>query len=55
MKQYKSSPPQRLVGLPVTKDGLAPTITAVYEVLGAANLISVAHYPKIGVGIIYET
>lgn len=45
----------RCIGLPTTADGCAPTITAVYEVLGPANLISVAHYPKMGVGMIYET
>ena len=46
---------QRNVGLPLTRDGVSPTITAVYEALGPANMISVAHYPKVGVGVIYET
>lgn len=44
----------RNVGLPVTKDGYAPTITAVYETIGAANIMSVKHYPKMCVGVIYE-
>lgn len=56
MRQNKRiAPPLRLVGLPTTADGVAPTITAVYEALGVANMISVAHYPKMGVGVIYET
>ena len=41
-------------GLPITSDGCAPTITAVYEALGPANIISVAHYPKMAVGVICE-
>ena len=45
----------RLIGLPITSDGCAPTITAVYEALGPANIISVAHYLKMAVGVIYET
>ena len=45
----------RMIGLPVTADGCAPTITAVYEALGPANLISTGHYPKVGIGVIYET
>ena len=48
-------PPNRLIGLPTTADGIAPTITAVYETTGPANMISVAHYPKMGIGVIYET
>lgn len=57
MKRVKSvaPPPVRQVGLPTTKEGLAPTITAVYETMGPANMISVAHYPKMGVGVIIET
>lgn len=55
LKLSKLAPPHRQIGLPTTKEGLAPTITAVYEMIGAANLISVAHYPKIGIGEIYET
>lgn len=56
MRQNKRIAPHlRLVGLPTTADGVAPTITAVYEALGVANMISVAHYPKMGVGVIYET
>ena len=54
MKQI-NLPPNRLVGLPATADGTAPTITAVYETTGPANMISVAHYLKMGVGVIYET
>lgn len=46
---------QRVIGLPTTIDGLAPTLTAVYEVLGPANMISCGHYPKMGVGVIFET
>lgn len=49
-------PPQkRLIGLPTTKDGCAPTITAVYETIGPANMMNCGHFPKMGVGIIYET
>lgn len=47
--------PSRQIGLPMTQDGCAPTITAVYGAVGVANLISVKHYPKVGVGVIYET
>jgi hypothetical protein len=42
-------------GLPTTANGVAPTITAVYDALGVSNMISVAHYPKMGVGVVYET
>lgn len=45
----------RLIVLPVTADGCCPTLTAVYEALGPANIISVGHFPKAGVGVIYET
>lgn len=45
----------RNIGLPVTADGCAPTITAVYEALGPANIISCGHYPKMAVGVVYET
>lgn len=45
----------RLIGLPTTTDGVVPTITAVYETTGPTNMISVGHYPKMGVGVIYET
>lgn len=55
MRQTKLASPSRQIGLPITSDGVAPTITAVYEKLGPANFISVTHYPKIGVGVIYET
>ena len=55
MKRVKSVPPVRQVGLPTTKDGVAPTITAVYEKTGPANMISRGHYPKMGIGVIYET
>lgn len=55
LKINKLHTPNRQIGLPTTKDGTAPTITAVYEMLGPANLISVGHYPKLGIGVIYET
>ena len=55
LKINKLPPPTRLVGLPVTADGVSPTITAVYETLGPANMISCGHYPKMGVGVIIET
>ena len=55
LKHNNLPPPYRLIGLPITADGTAPTITAVYETLGPANMISVAHYPKMGVGVIIET
>ena len=55
LKTNKIPPPNRLIGLPTTTDGVAPTITAVYETTGPANMISVGHYPKMGVGVIYET
>ena len=56
MRQNKRiAPPPTTGWLPTTADGIAPTITAVYEAFGVANMISVAHYPKMGVGVIYET
>lgn len=47
--------PTRLIGIPVTADGCAPALVA--EQLGAvsvANLLSVGHFPKMGVAVIYE-
>ena len=35
--------------IPVTKDGCAPAITATYEYASFANMISTAHYPRMGV------
>ena len=63
MKQDKKAEPafstksrfQRNIPMPTTTDGVAPTITAVYEAMGPANMISVGHYPKMGVCVIYET
>ena len=45
----------RVKVIPTTTDGCCPTLTAVYEALGPANLVSVAHYPKAGCCMIYET
>ena len=46
----------RKIGLPTTKDGCAPTITASYGgIIGVANMLSTKHYPKCGIGVIYET
>lgn len=45
----------RVTVVPQTADGCCPTLTAVYEALGPANLISVAHFPKAGGVVIYET
>jgi len=55
LKHNNLPPPNRLIGLPTTTEGVAPTITAVYETTGPANMISVAHFPKMGIGVIYET
>lgn len=62
MKQNKARPTlstksrfQRNIPMPTTTDCVAPTITAVYEAMGPANMLSVGHYPKMGVGVIYET
>ena len=41
--------------IPTTSDGCCPTLTAVYDALGPANLLSVAHFPKAGALVIYET
>lgn len=54
-KTVVTPPYARQVGFPTTKDGLVPTITAVYENIGPANMLSLGHYPKMGVGVIYET
>lgn len=32
--------------IPQTRGGYCPTLTSVYELVSAANLISVAHFPK---------
>lgn len=55
MKQSKLPPPTRLIGLPVTKDGCSPTITASYDYFSVANMLNTKHYPKMGIGVIYET
>ena len=47
--------PNRLIGLPTTTDGVAPTISASYGMINADNMISVRYFPKMGVGVIYET
>ena len=43
------------IGLPLCGDGTVPTITAVYENIGPANIMSCAHFPKMAVGVLYET
>lgn len=48
-------PPNRLIGLPATTDGVAPTITATYDMCSVANMLNTKHYPRMGVGVIYET
>lgn len=45
----------RLIGLPTTTDGVAPTISASYGMINADNMISVKYFPKMGVGVIIET
>lgn len=47
--------PNRLIGLPVTAGGIAPAITASYGMINADNMVSVKYFPKMGVGVIYET
>lgn len=55
MRQNRFTPPIRRIGLPTTSDGLSPTITAVYETQWPANWISTAHFPKMSIGVVYET
>ena len=57
LKTNKIPPPHpnRLIGLPTTTDGVAPTISASYGMINADNMISVRYFPKMGVGVIYET
>lgn len=45
----------RLIGLPVCTDGTAPTLTATYCQISVANMVGMQHYPRMGVGVIYET
>ena len=47
--------PIGLIGLPTTTDGVAPTISASYGMINADNMISMRYFPKMGVGVIYET
>lgn len=54
MKLYKFTSPI-LIGLPVCADGTAPAITATYDYMSVANMIGTQHYPRMGVGVIYET
>lgn len=35
--------------IPLTADGCAPALTATYEYASFANMISTAHYPRMGV------
>lgn len=44
----------RVIVVPQTKDGCCPTLTAVYDALGPANLLSCGHFPKAGVMVVYE-
>lgn len=55
LKHCKLPPPDRLIGLPVTADGIAPAITASYGMINADNMVSIKYFPKMGVGVIYET
>ena len=66
MKQNKAKPTLSLslstksrfarnTGSPLTKDGCAPTLTATYEFGSVANMLNTKHYPRMGVGVIYET
>lgn len=34
---------------PKTKDGVAPAITATYDFASFANMVSTAHYPRMGI------
>lgn len=45
----------RLIVVPQTAGGCCPTLTAVYEALAPANLLSVGHFPKAGVMVLYES
>ena len=49
------APPVRQVGLPTTADGNAPALTATYDFVSVANMLNTKHYPRMGVGVIYET
>ena len=56
MRRIKTvAPPVRQVGLPTTADGCVPAITATYEHCSVANMLNTKHYPRMGVGVIYET
>ena len=55
LKHNNLPPPNRLIGLPVTADGMAPAITATYDWCSVANMLNTKHYPRMGVGVIYET
>lgn len=56
MRANRFTTTSRLICLPTTADGCCPTITASYGgPVGPANMISCKHYPKSGVGVIYET
>lgn len=44
-----------MIVVPQTADGCCPTLTAVYEALGPSNLLSVGHFPKAGVMMVYES
>ena len=52
-RNNKNHPPQwqccKQIPIPLTTDGCAPAITATYEYASFANMISTAHYPRMGV------
>ncbi len=37
------------IPIPQTKDGCAPAITATYEYASFANMVTTAHFPRMGV------
>lgn len=55
MKINKFTPPNRYIGLPTTIDNVAPALTATYENISVMNMLNTKHYPRMGVGVVYET
>ena len=45
----------RFIGLPTTVDGCDPTLTATYDYGSVANMLNTRHYPRLGVGVVFET
>ena len=54
MSINKFTPPRKWIceeklPTPKTKDGCCPAITATYEYASFANMVTVAHFPRMGV------